>query len=343
MLNTEKREPTVDDIINEIKEKSSDGDYIYRGERKPHDDVSSALYREFFNNENFNIEYEDLDLTHIQQEMLQIARKHIGKSSEDFLEDFETVMGGDGTSITSTALEILTELQHYGGKTNLIDFTTDFLIAIFFACTGEPNENGRVILLRKTKDIENMIFLPLNPRHRVIAQKSIFLHPPTGLINVNEGDIVKIPAILKEPFRKYLDKYHNISAETIYNDIHGFIRYQNIHQNIYLHLLMGLTIHRRGINAKSPEERQNEFETAITHYSETIRLKPDFAIAYNNRGEAWLHLQEMEKAAEDLMIAQNMGSDLPYVFRKDYKDGVKEFEKKTGIQVPKHIAVLLGN
>ena len=26
--------------------------------------------------------------------------------------------------------EILTQLQHYGGKTNLIDFTTDYLIAL---------------------------------------------------------------------------------------------------------------------------------------------------------------------------------------------------------------------
>ena len=38
----------------------------------------------------------------------------------------------------SVDFEILTELQHYGGKTNLIDFTTDYLIALFFACDGSP-------------------------------------------------------------------------------------------------------------------------------------------------------------------------------------------------------------
>ena len=31
-------------------------------------------------------------------------------------------------------LSILTELQHYGAKTNLIDFTANYLIALFFAC-----------------------------------------------------------------------------------------------------------------------------------------------------------------------------------------------------------------
>ena len=38
---------TIDDIIDEIKSKSEDGDYIYRGERQPYDDISSALYREY--------------------------------------------------------------------------------------------------------------------------------------------------------------------------------------------------------------------------------------------------------------------------------------------------------
>lgn len=33
---------TVDDVINEIKSKSADGDYIYRGERKKYPKVSST-------------------------------------------------------------------------------------------------------------------------------------------------------------------------------------------------------------------------------------------------------------------------------------------------------------
>ena len=46
--NSENRSPTIDDIINEIKNKSSDGDYIYRGERKKYCKISSAFYREYF-------------------------------------------------------------------------------------------------------------------------------------------------------------------------------------------------------------------------------------------------------------------------------------------------------
>ena len=55
--NSENREPTIDDIINEIKSKSSNGDYIYRGERQLHCKVSSTLYRE---HDDIDIEYFDL-------------------------------------------------------------------------------------------------------------------------------------------------------------------------------------------------------------------------------------------------------------------------------------------
>ena len=360
MSNSENSEPTIEDIINEIKEKSSDGDYIYRGERRLHDDVSSALYREYFNNKNFNIDLEGFDLTYVQKEMLHIAKKHIGEPPKTFREDIgalrkprmrnvneliilEAIRRSAEEAEEAEELEILTELQHYGGKTNLIDFTTDYLIAIFFACAGDPEEDGRVIMLEKNEEIEKMMIRPLDPQHRVIAQKSVFLHPPTGLINVSEDNKVTIPAILKEPFRKYLDKYHNISAETIYNDIHGFIRYQNIHQNFYLHFFMGLTLHYRGFKAKSPEDRQSECEKAITHYDEAIRLKPDYEIAYHNRGECWLYLQEWEKAKIDFTIAQDMGSDIAEGFRNDYKGGVKEFELKTGVEVPPNLAEMLGN
>ena len=46
-------------------------------------------------------------------------------------------------------LSIFTQLQHYESQTNLIDFTTDFHIALFFACDGQPGENGRVILQKR--------------------------------------------------------------------------------------------------------------------------------------------------------------------------------------------------
>ena len=293
--------------------------------------------------------------------MLKLAKNHLGESPVGPLEHFADVTGVNKLSNRSivpthmaarvhiaeaieevTEREILTELQHFGGKTNLIDFTTDYLIAIFFACSGDPQDDGRVILLQRTEDIENMIIHPQNPRHRVIAQKSIFIHPPEGLIEVPDENIVPIPRSLKEDFLKYLGKHHDISTETIYNDIHGFILYQDIHQTAYVQFCMGLTFQIRGGNTDNPTEKKGEFKKAISHYDEAINQKPDFEVAFNNRGECWLHLAEWEKAMEDLIIAKDMGLDLIVGFRNDYKD-VAEFEEKTGLKMPKDLAEMLGD
>ena len=146
----------IEKIINEIKGKSSNGNYIYRGERKPHDDISSALHREYREYiKVLNIDIEDIDMRNAQINMLKVVKKHVGDSSQGALEDwadFAASLTRNRTFFTDIdELEILTELQHYGGRTNLIDFTTDYLIAIFFACAGHPEENGRVILLEKNR------------------------------------------------------------------------------------------------------------------------------------------------------------------------------------------------
>ncbi|MCE2403085.1 FRG domain-containing protein [Candidatus Poribacteria bacterium] len=41
---------------------------------------------------------------------------------------------------------MLTQLRHYGGKTNLIDFATDYLRTLFFACDGSHDKDGRIIM-----------------------------------------------------------------------------------------------------------------------------------------------------------------------------------------------------
>lgn len=360
--NSQSRGTTVDDIINKIKGKSADGNYIYRGEPEKYPKVSSSLYRAYAK----VINVDEFDLIHAEKEMLQVARNHIGESPVGPLEDFldianmnkrrvgyskvsQTRTDGDltletiGETIAETAeREILTELQHYGGKTNLIDFTTDYFIALFFACSGSPKEVGRVILLEKDEEIENMIVRPRNPRHRVIAQKSVFLRPPRGYVEISGSHIVYIPADLKQPLLEYLRKFHDVSAESIYNDIYGFIIYQNIHQSAYVQFYTGLTFHDRADTAESLEEKQVEYEKAIGHYTEAINLNPALSEAYCNRGEIWLHLQEWEKARADLTMARDKMIDIVASFRNDYENGVKEFEEETGFALPPDLAELLG-
>ena len=278
---------TIDDIIDEIKGRSSDGDYIYRGENKHYQRISSALYREYA---NINVGLFNLKIA--QDEMLSAAKKHIGEQPKYLFENFSEGLSADRTSIlNSIEVEILTELQHYGGKTNLIDFTTDYLIAIFFACDGRFREDGRIILLEKAPVMNNMIMRPQNPRHRVIAQKSVFVTPPTGYLDIHDSYIVNVPADLKRLLLEYLRKYHGISAETIYNDIHGFIKKQNIHRSAYIEFHQGLARQFTGYREKDPVGREREFKRAIKHYDAAIELNPEIGEAYANRGECWLYLK----------------------------------------------------
>ena len=224
---------TVNGILRKIEEKADTGEYLYRGEPEHYQEdpyygkISSNLYRDFLEREGFDVEAEHFDVEVVQEAMLSAARKFFRKTVRDF--------------------EILAEIQHYGGKTNLIDFTTDYLIALFMVCDREESlcKDGRVILQKKAV-IDPYIEEPYEPVNRVIAQKSVFVRHPDGFILPNEDDIVNIPADLKILIRKRLERYHDVSAETVYNDLHGFIKNQDTHLGVYVDFYMGAAEAQKG-------------------------------------------------------------------------------------------------
>ena len=202
--------------ITEIATASAKGEYIYRGESESHDEVSSNLYREYKD----DIEAENFDIEVVQNEILREAKEYTTHKMDD--------------------LEILTELQHHGGKTNLIDFTTDYLVALFFACDGNRDKLGKVILLQKQSETYEVVRPPRTiPRAGV--QKSIFVQTSRGVVNPDA--VVCIPAALKGDMLDYLRKHHDISTKTIYNDLLGFIENRRIHKSAYTEFYTGLTCH----------------------------------------------------------------------------------------------------
>ena len=317
-METQVEDKKVQNIIHEIEQKSKGGGYIYRGERKHHKNVSSKLYRDF------KIKEDHFDIERVQTEMLAAAKKHIGHLPQDFRVDVITSPKGDGeTTEEAIDFEILTDIQHYGGKTNLIDFTTDYRIALFFACDGEPGEDGRIII-QKTDKIKGEIAHPRTPRHRVIAQKSVFIRPLRGFIEPEQNDIVTIPANLKQPLLKHLRDYHGISTEVIYNDLHGFIINQDIHGAAYTEFYKGFACQDRADEAKNSKDKQDEAQKAIEHYTNAIQFKPDFAVAYNNRGIAYAAKGDFDAAIADY----NTAIDLDPADAKAYNNrGIAYAEK----------------
>ena len=265
------------EIISEIGKKSENGDYIYRGEPECYPKVSSALYRKL---EESKIEHPERIVEQVQEAELAEAKNYIYETDQ---------------------FELLTQLQHFGGKTNLIDFTTDYYIALFFACNGYPDENGRIILQDKNGAIKDWIKEPQNsdPGSRPDVQKSIFVRPPEGFIEPHEDDIVKIPKDLKGPLLEYLEKEFDISTKRIYHDIHGFIRSQDLRWGANTEYNLGIIYQNRRDEADNSQEKTQYNQKAIEHFTNAIKLKPDFAETYKNRGVAYDFKGDYARAIED--------------------------------------------
>ena len=285
--------------IQEIVKLSANGDYLYRGEPECYEKVSSGLYREYS-----DIEAENFDIEVVQKEILDAAKRYTTQT-DDF--------------------EILTELQHYGYNTNLIDFTTNYNIALFFACDSSLDKDGRIILLQKTNPY---LVEPQSPVNRVISQKSIFVRPPEGFIE-SAGTVI-IPNNLKQPLMEYLRNCQDITAENIYNDLHGFIRYQNVHQSAYVEFYVGFTY-----------QNEKDYSKAIKHYSNAIKLNPQMITAYANRGSTYGDNGNLEKAIKDFNKAIELKPDFAgayynrgrtYRRNGNLEKAIKDFNKAIGLE-----------
>ncbi len=298
------------EIIRRIEEKSVDSLYIYRGEPARHLKICSSLYREYqdIKTDSFNIEI-------VQEELLTEAKNYT-EERDDF--------------------KILMDIQRYGGKTNLIEFTTDYLIALFFACAGFSNKDGRVIL-QKIAEVKDIIYYPPSkPHSRASIQKIVFIRPPKGFIQPNVSDVITIPHNLKQSILDYLQKAYGISTKTIYNDLYGFVMTNNIHHSTYTEYHRGLTWQHRGIEASTSEEKQNAFEKAIRHYTEALALKTDDPDIYYNRGLAHFNIDEYNNAISDYTKAIELKPDyadayyhrgLTYVNSGQYDNAISDYTK----------------
>ena len=270
------------DIIQKIANLSFDGNYLFRGEPKYHCKISSTLYREckgIFQKAGLESELSDFDIEAIEEEILKQVKEFIPSSEHK-------------------PLSILTQLQHYESQTNLIDFTTDFHIALFFACDNQPDQDGRVIILQKNSVKTEQ---PLGVEHRVLAQKSVFVRPKRGYIDPNKAKykVVKIPAYLKENILRYLRNGHGITTETIYNDLHGYIRNKNIHQSAYGEFHIAFAYQNKAKKTEDIEEKDKLRGKAIEHYTEAIKYNPNFRSAYENRKTLYSERRENYEAVQD--------------------------------------------
>ena len=140
----------------------------------------------------------------------------------------------DGADLSD--LQRLSVLQHQGAATGLLDFTENPLVALWFACTEEPDRDARVFLLdvgdpqvaRNGRTLDNpfdagQVVVYYEPDRslgaRIVAQQSVFVicNP---LIPAQHLKSVAVPQSSKEPLQHYLTRL-GLSHTSLFGDIPG--------------------------------------------------------------------------------------------------------------------------
>ena len=321
----------VKNVIDNLISKCSDGNYVFRGVKKIYkgeNTLSSSLFREHEKGQVWNKYFSPKQA---EKEIVEKARRFFSSNTSN--------------------VEILTDLRHYGGKINFIDFTYDLYVALFFTCNGEFEEDGQLVMLKtdylstlKEIDYEknegeiNLIepIQTSTSRNRVIAQKSIFIHSPLGHIPKNQYIVETIGCDYKKDFLEYLKKFHNISSDTIYNDLIGFINNEENYVSAQVKFYEALALIKDANSETKTTSKEEKYRKAIETYSKAIKLDPSYASSYNNRGIAKGILRHFKEAIVDFDKAIELTPDYADAYNSrgfaksqldKHKEAIVDFDK----------------
>ncbi len=270
-------------LIGKITNAASGGVYVFRGEAKYYPEVCSGLYRELRNAVKAGYPLEPF--------------------AEADLNDAKLYTG------TNDDWEVLSHIQHYEGVTNLVDFTTDVNVALFFACDGHYRKDGRIIILERKCSETLKFHEPEDPADRAPAQRSVLVRPVNGV--VAGGRKVIVPGELKQRMMEYLYQYHGINHGSVYSGYHGFIKFRQRRWEAFTPLDDGLEC----FNRKEYDAAINHLSAAIDHLAVLNTFKAmdvSFALAraYQHRAMSYQFLCNAACAEEDFDKARKLDPDI---------------------------------
>lgn len=221
-----------DTEIQRIKDKCKTGNLIFRGQSDSSWDIVSSAYR------YLKKIYPTINVT------------------KDILGYFESNVNKDVAKLRSNNKDfenrdrdwMMCTLQHLGGKSTFIDFSTDAHIALYFACEKLSQDKDGVVFVM-THD-ENNIYNNIGDvvgdfksvslddndlaSKRLTMQKSCFLDSSNQPIILNNEDIdrVFIDKNCKNEILHRLNTEENIKRENVYPDMLEYIGNQGLTNNI---------------------------------------------------------------------------------------------------------------
>ena len=274
-------------------------------------------------------------------------------------------------------LEILCEMQHFRVATCLIDFTYSAEVALWFACSSSSDEqlDGKVVAVPNDHNIKEVTsemlerriddffkedeiggyplyqWQPTHLNNRVIRQHSVFLF---GGGEIGSSPECIIDAAYKEKIRRELERFSNISEDTLFPDFEGFSRLHahNVQYAIPNYRRIADEAYQRNDYPKAianyeeatrldPDDKwiyymrgnanlgQEQYDEAITDYNKAIRLDPDFSEAYYWRGRVKHLLEQYDEAIEDHDEAIRLNSNFSeaYYWRGRVKHLLEQYDE----------------
>ena len=212
----------------------------------------------------------------------------------------------DGANLSD--LQRLSVVQHQGAATGLLDFTEYPLVALWFACTEEPEKDARVFLLdigdpqlaRNGRTLADpfdagQVVVYYEPDRslgaRIVAQQSVFVicNP---LIPAGHLKSVVVPQSSKGPLQDYLTRL-GLSQTSLFGDIPGLAAANTRRTPLQRTEPLTPEKHRdRGNRAY----QAGRYENALAAYEAYGAAQPDVAQPYCLKGDALAALGRFEDA-----------------------------------------------
>ena len=313
--------------------------FIYRGQSNADWGLSSTYYRRFNFDKNSN------DNNNPTQKQFQDYHKDLISDAKSYHYHKKEL----------NDLELLLELQHYGAATGLVDFSRDFLIALWFASHNSQNTDGKVFLLdidsidkfselQESEEIfakcDKLQFVNNNfkSNNRIFSQKGVFVF---GNQTIDDVKTIEILQKDKQLVLQELSDIFSIDEKSLFQDIHGFSMVNDANHPIYEKTAEEYT--EKGNN----NYHKSEFEKAIEAYKKAIKIDPDSDGAHHNIGLAYDNLGKFEKAIEAYKKAIKInpnndgayfGMGLAYYNLDKFEEAIEAYKKAIEISPNSDVA-----
>lgn len=226
-MNTINNLKEFEEAIKDIKNKNNGNDFFFRGQANAEWDITSSAFR-FLKDQ-----YPTLDIT----------SNILDEFEQEIPEFYALYSKQPEIDVQNNRTELLCMLQHLGGKTPIIDISSQPRIALFFACEQLIDDKDGVVFVFPTNSKSEILNASQeaigiligetklnkdNPAsRRYIAQDSHFFKPKNGCKIKNNDEILKI-IIDKNAKHSILEELNGkgINHQEVYPDIFEFISRQ---------------------------------------------------------------------------------------------------------------------